>query len=164
MPATIVQVNVSNGGVPKRAIAQGRVTAEGVVGDRHAHPHIHGGPTKAVLLITSEGIEELKCEGYDVYPGALGENFTTQGLDRKQVRIGQRYRVGSAVIEITKMRQPCDQLSGYGTGIQRAVYDERVRDGDATSPLWGLAGFYAAVVKPGVVEPGDAVIALEEAC
>lgn len=165
MRASVLQINVSNGGVPKLPVLFGQVTAAGVMGDRHAHPDIHGGPRQALLLITEEGIEELKRDGFPLYPGALGENITTQGLDRRSVRLGQRYRMGSEVIiEITKMRRPCDQLSPYGDGIQKTVFDPEVKAGNHESPRWGLAGFYASVVRAGTVRPGDPIQLLEEAC
>lgn len=141
----------------------GEVGVEGVAGDGHAHPAIHGGPVKAVLLITSEGIDELKAEGFPLYAGALGENITTAGLDRRTVRLGQRYRLGEVIIEITKMRQPCDQLNPYGEGIHKAVFDGEVKAGNIASPRWGLAGFYASVIQPGTLRPGDTITLLEEA-
>lgn len=165
MRASVLQINVSNGGVPKFPVLFGQVTATGVIGDRQAHPQFHGGPEKAVLLITAEGIEELKRDGYPLYPGALGENITTQGLDRRGVRLGQRYRLGGeAIVEITRMRRPCEQLSPYGEDIQKAVFDPDVKAGNYTSPRWGLAGFYASVVRAGTVRPGDLISLLEEAC
>jgi len=98
------------------------------------------------------------AQGFALYPGALGENLTTRGLDRRALRFGQRLRVGEATIELTKMRQPCATLNPYGSGIQAAMYDARVVKGDAESPLWGLSGFYASVVEPGIVRPGDPVV------
>ncbi|MEP6962772.1 MAG: MOSC domain-containing protein [Acidobacteriota bacterium] len=162
MQASVVQISVSAGGVPKHAIAEGEITANGVAGDRHAHPGIHGGPRQAVLLIASEGLDELKQGGFPLYAGALGENITTKGLDRRTVRAGQRYRLGEIIIEITRLRRPCEQLSPYGDGIQTAVFDAEVKAGNTASPLWGLAGFYASVVQPGTLRPGDAIVLLEE--
>jgi len=159
---TIFQINVSRGGVPKRSIPSGDVTPLGIAGDQCAHPGIHGGPQQALLLITSEGIEELRALGFPLYAGALGENLTTQGLDRRGLRLGQRYRVGAVIIELTKVRQPCDQLSVYGPGIQRAVYDAQVYAGDPHSPRWGLSGFYASVVLPGAIRPGDPITLLDQ--
>lgn len=163
MRASVVSINVSSGGVPKRPVLFADVDQSGVAGDRHAHPDLHGGPRQAVLLITSEGIEELKSGGYPLYAGALGENITTTGLDRRTVRLGQRYRVGELIVEITKVRRPCDQLTPYGEGIQKAVFDAEVKAGNTASPVWGLSGFYAAVIQPGTLRPGDAITLLEEA-
>jgi MOSC domain-containing protein YiiM len=161
--ASVLQINVSPGGVPKRPIPDGVVTPLGIAGDGHANPQVHGGPRKAILLITSEGIDELKEQGFRLYPGALGENLTTQGLDRRSVRIGQRYRIGDVLIEITKLRQPCETLNVYGTGtIQKAVYDQEVKAGNPASPRWGLGGFYAAVLQTGTVHPGDPIELVDE--
>jgi len=153
---TVLHVNVSPGGIPKREIPVGVLTPSGITGDAWRYP-FHGGPRQAVLLITIEGIRELAAQGFPVYPGALGENLTTQGLDRRALRFGQRLRVGTATIALTKMRQPCATLNPYGAGIQAAMYDPRVVKGDPESPLWGLSGFYASVVEPGIVRPGDTV-------
>jgi len=157
MTGSIVQINVSPGGIPKRPIPEAEVTPEGIRGDSWAHPQIHGGPNQAILLITSEGIEELIAQGYPLHAGALGENFTVAGLDRRQMRIGQRYRVGEVLIELTKMRAPCATLSVYGPSIGQAVYDRQVKAGDASSPRWGLGGFYARVLRGGVVRPRDII-------
>jgi MOSC domain-containing protein YiiM len=156
MTGTVLQVNVSRGGIPKREIPHGELTAAGIAGDDWRYP-FHGGPRQAVLLITVEGIEELVAHGFPLYPGALGENLTTRGLDRHALRYGQRLRVGGATIELTKMRQPCATLNPYGSGIQAAMYDARVKDGDFASRRWGLSGFYASVVQPGTVRAGDAI-------
>jgi MOSC domain-containing protein YiiM len=157
MTGSILQISISPGGVPKRAIAEAEVTPVGIVGDSWAHPQIHGGPNQALLLITSEGIGQLIAQGYPIYPGALGENLTTLGLDRRQMRIGQRYRVGEVMLEITKMRSPCTQLDVYGPSIKHAIYDAHVHAGDASTPRWGLAGFYARVLRSGFIHPKDII-------
>jgi MOSC domain-containing protein YiiM len=162
MTGSIVQISISPGGVPKRPIAEAEVTVEGIRGDSWAHPQIHGGPNQALLLITSEGIGQLIAQGYPVFPGALGENLTTLGLDRRQMRIGQRYRVGDVTLEITKMRTPCTTLDVYGSSIKHAVYDARVNASDASSPRWGLAGFYARVLRGGMVRPKDIIELLDQ--
>jgi MOSC domain-containing protein YiiM len=153
---TVLQVNVSRGGIPKRAIPFGGLTAAGIAGDAWRFP-FHGGTRKAILLVTIEGIEELVSHGFPLFAGALGENLTTRGLDRRALRLGQRLNVGDAVIELTTIRTPCATLDVYGTGVQAAMYDARVQKGDRDSPLWGLSGVYASVVQPGIVRPGDAI-------
>jgi len=159
---SIIQINVSPGGVPKRPIAEAEVTPLGIRGDAWAHPDIHGGPNQALLLITQEGIEELVAQGYPVFAGALGENLTTAGLDRRWMRIGQRYRVGNVTLEITKMRAPCATLTVYGPSIAQAVYDVQVKAGDATSPRWGLGGFYARVLRAGSIRPKDIIELIDQ--
>lgn len=162
MTGSVVQINVSRGGVPKRPVEQARITRDGVDGDSHAHPQFHGGPKQAVLWITSEGTAELSALGFPLYAGALGENITTQGLDRRQIRLEQRWAIGDElIIEITKLRVPCKALNVYGTGIQASMYDALAKAGDPASPKWGLSGFYASVVYAGTVKPGDSVRLIE---
>jgi MOSC domain-containing protein YiiM len=159
-PGVIVQVSVSPGGLPKRPIAAGMITPLGLAGDFHAHPEIHGGPRQAVLLIASEAIDELKSLGYPVFYGALGENLTTRGLDRRQLRIGHQLRAGPAILEVTKVRGPCAALDVYGPAIKQEIYDVLVKAGDPASPRWGMSGFYARVIEPGPVRPDDPILLL----
>jgi MOSC domain-containing protein YiiM len=159
---SVLQINVSRGGVLKRAIAEAEVTPLGIAGDLHANPQIHGGPLKALLLMTAEGIDELTALGFPLSYGALGENLTTLGLDRRALRAGQRYRTGQAVIELTRIRIPCATLDIYGPGIQKAMYDHDVKAGHPASPRWGLSGFYASVVRPGAIRVGDPILLLDQ--
>jgi len=158
----ILQVNVSRGGIPKRPVAQGNLTVAGFEGDSWAHPHIHGGPRQVVLLVASEAIKSLRAKGFSVYPGALGENLTTEGLSPSKWRTGQQYQVGEGVIELTKVRTPCDTLNAYSPAIKQEIYDARVEAGDFKSPRWALSGFYARVVKPGLVFPGNSIMLLSD--
>ena len=98
--------------------------------------------------------------GFPVYPGALGENLTTRGLDRRALRLGQRFRCGTAALRLTEVRIPCDTISVYGNGIQNAIYDAPAMKGDPASEVWGLSGFYASVLEPGLVLPGDSITLL----
>jgi MOSC domain-containing protein YiiM len=66
------------------------------------------------------------------------------------------------LLEITKVRGPCATLDVYGPGIQQHIYDETVRAGNIHSPLWGLSGFYARVIEPGWVRPGDPIAVVAE--
>jgi MOSC domain-containing protein YiiM len=163
--ASIVQINTSRGGLPKLPIQQPEAVVHrlGIEGDAVAHPQFHGGPRQALLLITEEGLEELKQMGFPVYPGAMGENLTIRGLDRRQMRLGQRYRIGQIIIELTKMRVPCDALNVFGEPIKAAVFDKLVKAGNPESPAWGLSGFYASVQQGGVIRPQDIITLLDQA-
>jgi MOSC domain-containing protein YiiM len=163
MTGRVVQVSLGPGGVPNHAVTEARVIAAGLEGDRFRHPNIHGLPHQAVLLVTGEGVEELKSEGYPLFWGALGENLTTQGIDRHSIHPGQRWRVGSQVIlEITKRRAPCATLDVYGTTLRDSIFDDRVNKGDTGSPRWGLSGVYARVIEGGLVRPGDPISLAEQ--
>jgi MOSC domain-containing protein YiiM len=157
MTGHIVQINISRGGVPKRPIPDGIITPLGLEGDSCAHPEIHGGTRQAVLLIAAETVDELIARGYPLYYGALGENLTTRGLDRRQLRIGQTLRVGGALLQITKVRAPCSTLDALGPTIKQEIYDTKVKAGDHTSPRWGMSGFYASVIEPGPVRTNDTI-------
>lgn len=164
MTGSIVQLNISRGGVPKVPLLFATVRTLGIDGDHQAHPQFHGGPRQALLLISSEIIDQLKAEGFPLFYGALGENITTRGINFRDLRVGQQFRLGPEVwIEITKVRQPCKQLDPYGEGkIQKAIYDKQVKDGDPSSSKWGMSGFYASIVREGTLRPGDAITLIGE--
>ncbi len=151
----IVQISVSRGGVPKRAIDFGRVQLTGIEGDSWAHPEFHGGPRQAVLLIAEEVLDGLRNEGFPVFPGALGENLTTRDLDPRQWREGQIWRAGSARLEMTKVRVPCSTIKIYGDAIGKRIYDARVKAGNPDSPVWAHSGMYTRVLSEGIVRAGD---------
>ena len=140
-PSRIVQINVSAGGVPKTAVQRAEVGLLGLAGDGHRF-RLPGGPDKAVLLLASEVVDELKAEGWPVFYGALGENFTTRGMDHRGWSSGQRYRSGNVVIELTTAREPCRTLNPYGAGIQRRLREKA-----------GESGYYAAVLAGGILLP-----------
>ena len=156
----IVQVNVSAGGVPKLPVERAMVGPLGIEGDEHRY-RMHGGPRKALLLIASEVIHSLCSEGWPLFYGALGENLTTQDLDHRAWRAGQRFRCGDLILQLTEPRAPCKTLNPYGAGIQSRIYDKQVKAHDPTSAHWGESGFYAAVLNPGVVQPNDIIRQLD---
>lgn len=134
------------------------LTETSVEGDRCRNRMIHGGPMQAVLMASAEYIDDLAARGYPVFYGAIGENLTVSGLSPRMWRSRQRYRVGQdAVIELTKLRTPCLNLDVYGPTIKAELYDIQCRVGDTTSPHWALGGFYARVIRPGLIQAGDEV-------
>lgn len=159
---SIVQIHISNGGLPKLPIREGRVGPLGLEGDRHNHPKFHGGPTRALLMVCSEVVDTLIGRGYPVFPGALGENVTVRGIDHRGMRAGQRYRLGEVVIELTTVREPCSALNIYGASIRGEIYDKLVRSGSPESPRWAMSGFYTSVLRGGVIWAGAPVTPLDE--
>ena len=160
MNGTVVQISVSQGGIPKLAIPSAELTDQGIAGDSWRYP-FHGGRRKAILLVTMEGIDELVSQGFPLFPGALGENLTTAGLDRRELRIGQRLVVGDAEIELVQLRTPCGTLDVYGAAIQASMFDAQAQARDPASPRWGLSGFYASVVRPGTIRAADRIALVE---
>ena len=160
MKGLVLQVNLSPGGLPKRPVPEALLTPLGFEGDSVAHPAIHGGPHKAVLLVTAETTDELIALGYPLFYGALGENLTTRGLDRRQLRPGMRLRAGQAFLEITRLRTPCTSLDVYGPQIKDEIFRKDAAPGD---PIWGMAGFYASVARPGWVRAGDIIWVVDAA-
>ena len=158
-------MSVSRGGVPKTPLPECLVGPLGLQGDVHAHPNVHGGPLKAVLVICMETLDELRAAGFPVYAGALGENLTVQGIDRRQMRAGQRWRAGDAVIELTTLRVPCSSIRGYdlpGRPLRDQLHDAACKAGNPESPVWARGGFYASVVQSGTVRPGAPFVLIEQ--
>ena len=115
-------------------------------GDRQADLSVHGGPDKAVYAYPSEHYEFWKEElpGHAFAWGALGENFTTEGLLETKVSSGDRYRVGSAVVKVTTPRLPCFKLAAKFQPDE--IIDPFIRS--------GYCGFYFSVVEEGEVGAG----------
>ncbi|HYE92794.1 MAG TPA: MOSC domain-containing protein [Terriglobales bacterium] len=147
---TIVQLSVSNGGVPKSAVAAARITEAGVEGDRQAHPDIHGGPERAVCLFSMERIRDLQAEGHAILPGAAGENVTVEGVDWDGVLPKSRILLGDEVaLEVTRYTAPCVNIKAAFKGGDYGRISQKKHAG------WSRV--YARVLVPGTVRAGDAV-------
>ena len=147
MTATLTQLNVSNGGMPKLPLLGARVTKSGVDGDRQRSKKYHGGPNRAVCLFSEELYAELRAEGIDLTNGAVGENFTTRGVDLNALAVGDRLRVGTCLIELTDIREPCKNLNQWHPKLLKAML--------------GRSGWVAKVVEEGFVQPGDEITVLQ---
>ena len=109
---------------------------------------------RQVHLIHAELHDELRARGFDVAPGAMGENVTTRGIDLLALPTGARLHLGeSAIIEVSGLRNPCSQLDGLQAGLMAAVLDR-----DEAGNLVRKAGVMAIVVNGGDVGPGDRIL------
>jgi len=124
----------------------GRLDLEG---DQQSDLSVHGGKDKAVYLYPSEHYPYWKRQlpGVDLPPGAFGENLTTEGLVEPDVRIGDRFRIGSAEFMVTQPRLPCFKL-----GIRLGRDDVL-----GTFLQSGRSGYYVAVLKEGRLTRGDRI-------
>ncbi|HZS54096.1 MAG TPA: MOSC domain-containing protein [Bryobacteraceae bacterium] len=128
---------------------EGRVAVRrhNLAGDRQADLRVHGGPYKAVYAYASEHFPYWAAElpEMELPWGAFGENLTLSGLTEETAFIGDQFRVGSAVLQITQPRMPCFKL---GIRFQRS---------DMVKRFWrsGYAGIYFAITEEGALETGD---------
>ena len=162
----LVSVNV---GVPRLVMLNGDPVSTGIFkepvtgrvmlrtlnldGDRQADLSVHGGASKAVYVYPSEHYDYWKKElpEMEVPWGMFGENFTSAGLFESELNIGDKFRVGSAVVVVTEPRMPCYKLGirfGRSDMIKRFLGSERT-------------GFYFAVLQEGEVGVGDQIELIE---
>lgn len=109
----------------------------------------HGGIDKAVYAYDEEDYAWYREQlaGQTLSPGAFGENLTTQGLPSGQVHIGDRYRVGTVLLEVTQPRTPCLKL---GIKMRDPAFVKRFHQA-------GRPGFYLRVLEPGRCTAGDRI-------
>ena len=165
--AHVVSINV---GLPRIVMNDGEPVSTGIFkepvsgsvkvrtlnldGDRQADLLVHGGPDKAVYAYPSEHYDYWKREIPEItLPwGMFGENFTTAGLSESEVSIGDKFRVGSAIVRVTQPRLPCYKLGvkfGCPDIIQKFLASERT-------------GFYFSVLQEGETKTGDALELIEK--
>ncbi len=127
---------------------RGKGLGSGVVGDQIANDRFHGGDTQAVYAFAREELDRWEDElGRSIPNGWFGENVTTVGVDVDGALIGERWRVGSAVLEVCGPRKPCATFA-MRMGIAGWIVRFTKR---------GRTGAYMAVVEPGTMRTGDAV-------
>jgi MOSC domain-containing protein YiiM len=108
---------------------------------------------RQVHLINGELFDELRARGFNVGPGAIGENITTRGINLLALPTGTHLRLGAeAVIQITGLRNPCRQIEAFQPGLLTAVFGR-----DADGHLIRKAGVMAIVIKGGDVRAGDEI-------
>jgi len=133
-----------------KAPVDGRVAVRGVNvdGDAQADRSVHGGPDKAVYAYAIEETRMWEAElGRALGPGAFGENLTVAGLDVSGALLGERWRVGTALLEVVQPRLPCFKL-GLRMGDPTFVK----RFGRASRP-----GAYLRIVEEGELGAGDPI-------
>jgi MOSC domain-containing protein YiiM len=117
-------------------------------GDDQADRRVHGGPDKAVYAYATEDYDWWATTTGDLAPGTFGENLTTAGIDLGAGHVGDRWRVGSAVLEVSQPRQPCYKLA--------------MRMGDEGFPdrfeAAGRPGAYLRIVQEGAITAGDLIV------
>jgi len=133
-----------------KAPVEGRVMLRelGFDGDKQADPSVHGGVEKAAYLYSADAYAWWGTElGHPLPPAEFGENVTVTGMADDEVCVGDRLRLGQALVQVTGPREPCFKLG--------------IKMGDHRFPARFLAagrtGFYVSVLEEGTVGAGDAV-------
>jgi MOSC domain-containing protein YiiM len=125
------------------------VRGHNLEGDRQADLRVHGGPYKAVYAYPSEHYSYWGAQlpEMPLTYGAFGENLTTAGLLEEEVAIGDQFRIGSTILEVTQPRMPCFKLA------------LRFGQSDMVKRFWrsGFSGFYLSVLQEGELGVEDKV-------
>ena len=129
-----------------------RVTRLGIADDEQGDLRVHGGPDKAIHHYPRDHYRawnaDIGLHPLLEQPGAFGENITTTGMLEHTVCLGDRYRMGTALVEVSQSRQPCWKLSD-----RFAIPDMARRVQDT-----GRTGWYYRVIKEGYVQQGDTLV------
>ncbi|MDE1821981.1 MAG: MOSC domain-containing protein [Euryarchaeota archaeon] len=126
------------------------VSREGLERDhnRYRTEKLRGDPDSAVLLLALSSIQAHAEAGFPVGPGSMGENLTLSDLVETEMAPGQRWKVGRAVVQISRACTPCHNLDIYGTGLLKQAIGRR--------------GWYARVLEEGPVKAGDEAVLLAD--
>lgn len=147
--------------IAKRPVAQPvAIGPLGLAGDAQADLRVHGGPDKAVHVYAwahyAQWQQELEVatglpQPLLQAPGAFGENLAVTCVDEAGVCIGDHWRAGTAVLQVTQGRQPCWKLNlRFGVPDMATRVQKSLR-----------AGWYCRTLQGGVVQAGDALELLE---
>ncbi|MFK3984004.1 MOSC domain-containing protein [Micromonospora sp. NPDC050397] len=122
--------------------------AGGVAGDFVGETAVHGGPDKAVYSYAREDAAWWSRElGREIPPGGFGENLSTEGIDLTGAVIGERWQVGTALLEVSQPRTPCRTFAGFW-GVRDLIKRFTAR---------ATPGAYLRVLREGEVGAGDEV-------
>jgi MOSC domain-containing protein YiiM len=165
MNGRVVQINrkpetPGQHGLPKLPVSSIHVTRHGLEGDfnRFRHDAKADDPSRAVLLLPLETIQQLNAEGWPVKPGDMGENITTEGIPYDDFVVGDQYRLGEVIIQITEPCTACRYLESLpyvqeAKGVEFITTLTRTEGG----ALVNRRGWYASVVEEGTISQGDAI-------
>ena len=146
----LLQLNVSDGGVPKLPVEAARITTYGVEGDRQASETVHGGPHRAVSILGIEAIRRVAAEGHPIRPGTTGENLTTEGFDVSALPVGTRLIIGDEVVlEISQPTNPCRTIRHSFADLRFGRLSMVAHPADSR--------MYARVLREGTARAGDPI-------
>ena len=155
MSVTVIQISVKPDtpgevGLPKMSVGQALVKKEGLEGDynRARKKKKDNDPDMAVMIISTDILDQLNQEGWPVKPGDVGENLTITNIDYKKIAAGQKYLIGEAEIGISFICEPC-------TNLYKLPYVGTQRGPEFMAAIMNRRGWYAGVLKEGLVSVGN---------
>lgn len=150
MNGLIHSINISSGGVPKRAVDSAKILKNGVKGDFNRFRDSRGGdPDRAVCIFSLERINVMKQEGHPIEIGSTGENLTIQGVDWNTLVEGARLEIGDVILELSEPCAPCSKIG-------ESFIERRFGRVDHEQEF-GWSRWLARVVRGGSVSIGDSV-------
>ena len=129
------------------------VHALGLEGDQVADTYHHGGPDKAVYVFAREDLDRWSEQlSVPLADGDFGENLTTSGIDVNEALVGERWQIGTALMEVASVRVPCRTFAGRLAllGLDQPGWIKRFT-------LDARPGPYLRVIEPGTITAGDAI-------
>ncbi|MGB3711880.1 MAG: MOSC domain-containing protein [Erythrobacter sp.] len=136
-----------------------QILEDGLAPDEQANRKVHGGPEMAVHLYPLDHHDfwrgELGALDLLERPGAFGSNLAVRGIAEAAVHIGDRFRVGSAILEVSQPRKPCWKIE------HRFATETESRGMVALIMRTGRCGWYFRVIEPGEAEAGDTIERIE---
>jgi MOSC domain-containing protein YiiM len=136
-------------GIDKRSVTGAiEFKNNGVVGDRVIDTNVHGGYEQAVYAYAREDAQWWEREINEEIPaGRFGENLTTEGIDVNAALVGEQWKIGSVILEVSQPRIPCRVFAGFW---KRATLIK-----DFTQA--GRPGTYLRIIQEGTAQAGDAI-------
>lgn len=137
------------GGVPKGLVDSLQVKVNGCVGDRQNDLKHHGGPTRAVCLMSTDVLERLQKQGHPIDQGTTGENLLIRGIAWDQLDVGTILRTEHVRLRITGDAPPCKTIkASFLQGNFMALSHKK----KAQQTRW-----YAEVLQEGVMHRGESI-------
>ncbi|MEG3765929.1 MOSC domain-containing protein [Alteromonas sp. 14N.309.X.WAT.G.H12] len=138
--------------IKKAPVAFLTVHTDGTAEDEQGNKKLHGGAEKVIHQFSHDGYHRLTSAFPDhAFPlGTIGENILIPGMNDENVFIGDRYRIGEVILQVSAPRAPCNKISHrYGIkNLDRFVGKE------------GITGWYYRVIETGVIHRNDPVTLL----
>jgi len=147
--------NLRRTAIKKRSVTEPVTVRElGIDGDQVADTVNHGGIYQAVYVFAQEDLDYWGAQlGRQLPPGLFGENLTTAGIDVNEAELGERWRIGTTLLEVIGVRIPCNVFKNWlgVTGYDNAIWVKRFTAQARPGP-------YLRVLEEGILQADDPIV------